>query len=209
MTHCGKTGRALVLIVLVALAAPVTAVHAAGPVVGTWATYRWTSSLTQEMPVFVRQAGPGGQVTWSVVQESASPLPLFVTYSIVQDDPKTYTMQIVTHQTLDGPPLSVTQVQVDRTSGKALRSVIQRPKGVIETPESGLRPFRQADVTGTEETAAVPAGRFSAIRTPYQNGTVWVSDQVPALGLVKAIFPSGTLELVRSDTSGAKDLLHS
>ncbi len=179
------------------------------PRVGAWATYQWTSSLKQEVPVLVRQEGQGGQVSWSLARESAPPAPLFVTYSIVKADARTYTLQIVTQPSVDGPALSVTQVRVDRQSGKAVRSVIQRGKGVIDTPENGLRPFRQAAVKGPEETVAVPAGRFTATRAAYRDGTVWVSDQVPALGLVKGAFPTGTLELVKSGTTGAKDLLRS
>jgi len=133
---------------LVLLLAAAGAAQPAGPAVGTWATYRWTSSIRQDVAVLVRQAGPGGQVSWSVARESAAPAPVFVTYGIVQGDARSYTLQIVTHETLDGPPLSVTQVRVDRASGKALRSVIQAPKGPIATPESGLRPFRQGDVKG-------------------------------------------------------------
>lgn len=197
----------LVLLTLATFFLP--AASAADPVVGSWATYRWTSSVTQEVPVVVKEQGTGGQVTWSVARESAPPPPLFVTYSIVRGDAQTYVLQIVTHQTLDGSPLSVTQVTVDRASGKALKSVIQRPRGTIATPENGLRPFREADLKGTEEAVAVPGGRFSAVRAPYRDGTVWVSDKIPALGLAKATFRNGQLELVRSGTAGAKDLLRS
>ena len=204
-----RTTAVMLALLALVLVAPHGVGAADGPVVGTWATYQWTSSVTQEVPVLVREPGAGGQVTWSVARESAAPAPLFVTYSIVRGDAKTYVLQIVTHKTLDSPALSVTQVTVDRASGKAVKSVIQRPKGPIATPESGLRPFRQAAVKGTEESVAVPAGRFSAVRAPYRNGTVWVSDQVPALGLVKATFTNGQLELVRSGTAGAKDLLRS
>lgn len=176
-----------------------------GPAVGASATYRWTSTRTQEAPVLVQE--PGGRVTLG--REPQAPQPLFVTYAIVQEDARSYVLQVVTHLTLDGAPLSVTQVTVDRASGKALRSVIRRPKGLIATPEDGLRPFRQAAVKGVEEAVTVAAGRFTAVRAPYRDGTVWVSDQVPALGLARATFPNGTLELVRSGTSGAKDLLRS
>lgn len=194
---------------LVLLLAATGAAQPAGPAVGTWATYRWTSSIRQDVPVLVRQEGPGGQVSWSAARESAAPMPVFVTYAIVRGDARSYTLQIVTHETLDGPPLSVTQVQVDRASGKALRSVIQAPKGPIATPESGLRPLRPGDVKGTDESVTVPAGQFAAIRAQHRDATVWVSDRIPALGLVKATFPSGTMELVRSGASGAKDLLRS
>jgi hypothetical protein len=191
------------------LAAGAGAAGSAAPVVGSWATYQWTSSLRQEVPVLIQQRGADGQVTWSVEKESTSPAPVFVTYAIVRADAKSYVLQIVTRATLEGTPLSITQVTVDRASGKALRSVIQRPKGLIATPESGLRPFRQAVVKGTPETVEVPAGRMPAVRAAYGAGTVWVSDQVPALGLVKATFPDGELELVQSGASDAKDLLRS
>jgi hypothetical protein len=88
--------------------------------------------------------------------------------------------------------------------------VIQRPKGVIETPESGFRPLREAALKGgAKESVTVPAGTFAATRGSWADGTVWVSDEVPALGLVKANLKTGVLELVKSGGSGAKDLLRS
>jgi hypothetical protein len=208
--NMGRTARVMPLAtLLVALALVAGAATPTGPAVGAWAAYRWTSSLSHEVPIVVRQEGPGGQVTWSVSRESTAPPPLFVAYGIVGGDAKTYTLQIVTSRALDGPPLSVTQIRVDRASGKALRSVIRTPKGVASTPDDPLRPFRQADLKGTPESVSVPAGQLMAVRAPYRDGTVWVSDQVPAMGLVKATFPSGTLELVRSGAAGAKDLLRS
>jgi hypothetical protein len=179
------------------------------PVVGAWATYQWTSALREEVPVLVQQEQPGGPPTWSLTKESAAPPPLFVTYSIVRGDAKTYVLQIVTRQTLEGPALAVTQTTVDRQSGKAVKSVTQRPKGLIDTPESGLRPFRQTAATGMAEEVTVPAGRFPAVHVSLPPNTVWVSDAIPAMGLVKATFPSGQLELVQSGVSGAQDLLRS
>jgi hypothetical protein len=144
-----------------------------------------------------------------VERETVAPRPIFETFSIVKGDAKSYVLQIVTRSTPEGKPLSVTQVTVDRASGKALRSVIKDKKGVISTPESGLRPMREAGVQGVREEVAVPGGRFTAVKAPYRNGTVWVSDRVPAMGLVKGAFPDGQLELVTSGTSGAQDLLRS
>ena len=162
--RCPTTALLLGLLAL-AVWTPGAAVAATGaPPVGAWATYQWASALSQEVPVLVQESGPAGQVKWSLARESSPPRTLFVTYSIVRGDATTYVLQIVTHQTLDGAPLSVTQVTVDRASGKAVKSVIRRPKGPIATPESGLRPFHQSDVTGTEEPVAVPAGRFTAAR---------------------------------------------
>jgi hypothetical protein len=192
---------------LLALAAG--AATPSGPAVGAWAAYRWTSSVSHEVPVVVRQEGADGRVSWSVSRESTAPSPLFVTFGIVGGDAKTYTLQIVTSRAVDGPPLSVTQLRVDRVSGKAIRSVTRAPKGVAPTPDDPLRPLRAADLKGSSESVTVPAGQFTAVRALYRDGTAWVSDEVPAMGLVKAVFPSGALELVRSGPSGAKDLLRS
>jgi len=200
--------RGVALLVVLVLGVAGTAI-AQGPAVGGWATYEWRSAAKVDIPVLVRQPGASGAASWSLDREAAAPRPIFVTYSIVRGDAKSYVLQIVTRPTADGNPLSVTQVTVDRASGKALKSVIRDKKGVIATPESGLRPLRQAGVQGTREEVAVPAGRFTAVKAPHRNGTVWVSDNVPALGLVKGAFPDGQLELVKSATAGARDLLRS
>ena len=205
-TEVGPRGMALM--VLLALGVAVEAA-AQGPAVGGWATYEWRSAAKVDVPVLVRQSGAGGAASWSVDREASTPRPIFVTYSVVRGDAKSYVLQIVTRPTADGTPLSVTQVTVDRASGKALKSVIRDKKGVIPTPESGLRPLRQAGVQGAPEEVTVPAGRFTAVKAPYRNGTVWVSDQVPALGVVKGAFPDGELELVKRGTAGAQDLLRS
>ena len=192
-----------------ALAATLSAEAATvpGPAVGAWATYRWVSTLTQTVPVLIQQAGPSGQVTWSVAQESQAPSPILVSYAVVRGDRKTYTLQIVTQEGPDGPPLSVTQITMDRASGKAVRSVTRRGKGVVATPESSLRPFREAGVAqGRREELALGAGRFTAVHGAAQGAEVWVSDAVPVLGLVKGVWRDGALELVGSAPRGAKDL---
>jgi hypothetical protein len=212
MRRLGACPRLLLLLgaTLAGIAWLAPPVGAQGPTVGAWATYEWRSALRVEVPVLVQQPGTGGApATWSVDRETTAPAPLYVTYGIVRADAKRYVLQILTRLSPEGAPLSITQVTVDRASGKALRSVIRDRKGIIPTPESGFRPFREAAVQGTVEEVAVPAGRFTAVKAPHRNGTVWVSDRVPALGLVRAVSPAGTLELVRSGTSGAQDLLRS
>jgi hypothetical protein len=197
---------AFLMVVALGVAAPAAA---QSPAVGGWATYEWKSAAKVNVPVLMRQSGADGATSWSVDQETVVPRPIFETFSVVRGDAKSYVLQIETRPTPDGKPLSVTQVTVDRASGKALKSVIRDKKGVIATPESGLRPLRQAALQGSREEVAVPAGRFPAVKAPYRNGTVWVSDQVPVLGIVKALFPDGQLELVKSGTTGAQDLLRS
>jgi hypothetical protein len=178
----------------------------AGPAVGASATYRWTSALTETVPVLVQQTQAGGQATWGVAQEKVTPGPILVTYSVVRANARSYTLQIVTQERPDGTALSVTQVTIDRASGKTLRSLIRRPKGVVATPDSALRPFREAGVPqGRQEDVTVPAGRFTAVRGQAQGAELWVSDQVPVLGLVKGVWNEGTLELLGTSTNGAPD----
>lgn len=200
---------ALVLLLALGLAV-VMPVVAQAQVVGSWATYEWRSAAKVDMPVLVQQpAAGGGTPSWSLDREAAPPRPIFITYSILRGDAKSYVLQIVTRPTVDGTPLSVTHITVDRASGKALKSVIRDKKGIIPTPESGLRPLRETGVQGAREEVTVPAGRFPAVKASYRNGTVWVSDRVPALSVVKGVFPDGQLELVNSGTTGARDLLRS
>lgn len=178
------------------------------PAVGAWATYRWTAAVRERVPVIVQQRDAEGRVQWSVAEETVTPPPVYVTYAVVRADRRTYTLQIVTASEPGAePPLSVTQVTVDRATGKALRSVIRRPKGLIATPEAELRPLRELAVQGVREEVTVPAGRFPAVRGRAAGGEVWVSDRVPPLGLVRAVWPEGTLELVASAPAGATDLL--
>jgi hypothetical protein len=179
-----------------------------GPTVGAWASYRWTSTIRQTVPVLVQQSRPGGPGTLSVVQEPVAPGPIMVTYGVVRADRRSYTLQIVTQEGPDTPPLSITQVTVDRASGKSQRSVIRGIKGLVVTPESALRPFREAGVPqGQREEVIVPAGRMTVVHGNAQGAEVWVADAVPVLGLVKAVWNDGTLELVSSGQSGTKDLL--
>ena len=202
----GRYGLAFLAIVALGVTGQASA---QSPAVGSWATYEWRSTAKVDVPVLVRQSGASGSESWSVDREASAPRPIFVTYSVVRGDAKSYVLQIVTRPTADGTPLSVTQITVDRASGKALKSVIRDKKGVIPTPESGLRPLREASVQGSKEEVTVPAGRFPAVKAPHRNGTVWVSDQVPALGVVKGTFPDGQLELVKRGSGGAQDLLRS
>jgi hypothetical protein len=199
-------GVALLVILVAGMAATASA---QGPAVAGWATYEWRSAAKVDVPVLVQQPSASGAATWSLDRETTAPRPIFITYSIVRGDAQSYVLQMVTRPTADGTPLSVTQVTVERASGKILKSVIRDKKGVIATSESGLRPLREAGVKGTREEVSVPAGRFTAIKASHRNGTVWVSDRVPALGLVKGTFPDGQLELVKSGTAGVQDLLRS
>jgi hypothetical protein len=208
MRRLRRDPRGLVLFTVVVLGIAIPAA-AQPPPAGGWATYEWRGTARVDVPVLVQQPSASGAGNWAVEREASTPRPIFVTYSIVRADAKSYVLQIVTRASADGKPLSITQVTVDRASGKALKSVTKDKKGVVATPESGLRPLREAGVQGTREEVAVPAGRFTAVKAPHRNGTVWVSDRVPGIGVVKGAFPEGQLELIKSGTGGAQDLLRS
>jgi hypothetical protein len=193
MRRLRRDPRGLVLSVLVVLGIAMPAA-AQPPAAGGWATYEWRNAARVDVPVLVQQPGASGAGSWTVEREASTPRPIFVTYSIVR---------------ADGKPLSITQVTVDSASGKAVKSVTKDKKGVAATPENGLRPLQEAGLQGTREEVAVPAGRFTAVKAPHRNGTVWVSDRVPGIGVVKGAFPEGQLELIKSGTGGAQDLLRS
>lgn len=205
-----RTLRSLAILSLLLLCGSGSSPTAAAQTEGAWATYRFESALKRTAPVVYKEVGPNDEVRWRVEEEPIPPAPIYVTYAIVRATAQEYTLQVVTSLEPDGTPLSITQIVVDRQTGAAKRSVIRYPKGLIETIENELRPFREAGLPdATREEIQVAAGRFTALQAPHKAGTVWVSDQVPAMGLVKAVFPHGTLELVRSGASGAEDLLRS
>lgn len=180
---------------------------AQAPAVGNWASYRWTSTIKEPQQVLVRETGADGKVTLRVEKVAAPAATLFVTYAIVGEQDTAYWLQVSTHEGPGALPLAVTQILVDKKSGKSLKSVTQRPKGLIETPENELRPLRESAVKGDRQEVRVPAGSFVAIHAKVSGVEVWVSDRVAALGIAKAIFPNGVLELTASGQSGAKNLL--
>src|SRR5215510_6702359 len=114
MRRAGFGPRGLALLVLLGLGTAIEAT-AQGPAVGGWATYEWKSAAKVDVPVLVQQPGAAGApATWSVDREASAPRSIFVTYSVIRGDAKSYVLQIVTRPTADGPPLSVTQITVDR-----------------------------------------------------------------------------------------------
>ena len=178
------------------------------PAVGSWATYRFTPSLPDRQQIIVRETMSDG-TTRIRLEEGPPPTrpSLAITYAIVGETAEGTWLQVTTHQAPEGPPLSTTQILISKKTGKALRSQTLGSKGVVPTPESELRPQRENQVRGTREEVTVPAGRYQAVRGKVGAIEVWVSDQVPAMGLVKATLSDGTLELLKASPTGAKDLL--
>lgn len=177
-------------------------------VVGSWATYRFTPSLPDRQQIIVRETMTDGTTRVRLEEGPAPVRPSFaVTYSIVGETAEGTWLQVTTHQTADGPPLSTTQILTSKKDGKALRSQILGSRGLVSTPENELRPLKENRVSGTREEVTVPAGRYQAVRGKVGAVEVWVSNQVPAMGVAKATLVNGTLELLKASPSGAKDLL--
>jgi len=178
------------------------------PAVGSWATYRFTPSLPERQQIIVRETMTDGTTRIRLEEGPPPTRPIFfITYAIVGETTEGKWLQVTTHQTPDGPPLSTTQILISKKDGRALRSQILGSRGVVPTPENELRPLREDRVSGTREEVAVPTGRYQAVRGKVGSTEVWVNDQVPAMGVVKAALSNGILELLKASPSGAKDLL--
>jgi len=176
--------------------------------VGSWATYRFTPSLPDRQQFIVRETMTDGTTRIRLEEGPPEKRPTFaITYAIVGETAEGLVLQVTTHQTPEGLPLSTTQILISKKDGKAIRSQILGSKGLVPTPENELRPQRENRISGPREEISVPGGRYQAVRGKAGTAEVWVSDRVPVMGMVKAVLPNGTLELLKASPTGAKDLL--
>lgn len=198
----------LILSGLVLMAPDALTQGSASGSVGSWATYRFTPSLPDRQQLIVRETMTDGTTRIRLEEGPPQTRSVFaITYAIVGETAEGLLLQVTTHQTAEGPPLSTTQILISKKDGKAIRSQILGSRGLVVTPENELRPQRENRITGPREAVTVPAGTYQAVRGKVGNAEVWVSDQIPAIGVAKAVRPDGTLELLKASPTGAKDLL--
>jgi len=178
--------------------------------VGSYATYKWTSKIEATGDVIYKTVSPDGKVSYKVIKEAVSPRPLYLTYSILKKTAKSYLVQIVARDGKDTEPLSISQVLLDRKTGKGLRAVIKSPKGIPVAYTPGrdfIHISERAVKDGKKMTVTVEGGTYSCLQGRFNGQEVCVSDEVPGLGIVKAIAEDGTLELIEGSPVGAKDLI--
>jgi hypothetical protein len=82
--------------------------------------------------------------------------------------------------------------------------------GTVEEADSDVEETPEMDFkTETNVSVGVKAGKFESTRFSFVDDDevktdVWISDDVPIIGLVKATSDNGQVELIKYDTKGAK-----
>lgn len=181
-----------------------------GEKVGSYATYKWISKVETKKDVIYKTVTPDGKVSYKVTKETERPKPIYLTYSILKATGKDYLVQIVTRDGKDTEPLSISQILVDRKTGKGLKSVVKSPKDlpVAYTPGKEILHISEKAVKdGKKVTITVEGGTFGCLQGTFNGNEVCISDEVPTLGIVKATVEDGTLELIESSQTGARDLI--
>jgi hypothetical protein len=178
--------------------------------VGSYATYKWTSKIEATIDVLNKTVSPDGKVSYKVTKESVKPKPIYLTYAILKATDKDYLVQVITREAKDKEPLSISQVVIDRNTGKGIKAVIRSPKGVplsyppgkelIHVQEKVVKDGKKVNIT-------VEGGAFNCLQGTFKGQSVCVSDEFPTLGIVKATLEDGTVELVESSPTGAKDFI--
>ena len=194
----------------IVLAPGLAAAASPAPAAGSWATYRRTSPVTQTVSGADRAAAGAGVRQGHLVGDQRVPERPRGLRDLRRGAGGPQDLCPPAHHPdirPDSPPLSITQVTVDKATGKGCQERHPEAQGVSPTPEDGLRPFSRADIGGTPEAVTVPAGTFQAAKGMAQGSTVWVADKAGPLNLVKMVGPRGTMELVKEGTGGVKDLL--
>jgi len=157
-------------------------------------------------------------VIYKVTQHTtAGELTSYTAYSIVAREESGYWLQRTTHLRLGSKSLSITQTLLNDFTHKALRYIMhrpanmKRPENVIDLP---LEKMGKDEILPTPITKAftdagqvqVAAGTFEAKQGQVGDFMLWVSPDVPVLGVVKVEAPEWTMELLRIDHTAA-DLL--
>ncbi len=178
--------------------------------VGSYATYKWTSKMEATKDVLYKTVSPDGKVSYKVAKETVKSKPVYLTYSILKATNKDYLVQIETRSEKNKEALSVTQVLMDRKTGKGINAVIKSPKDVpVPFPPGNelIHISEKAVKDGKKVNVTVEGGTFNCFQGTFEGQDVCVSDEIPTLGIVKANLKDGTAELVESSLTGAKDLI--
>lgn len=156
-------------------------------------------------------------VVYKIVHQSASgELISYVACSIVAAEGTSYWLQRTTHLKLDSAPLSITQTLINKATLLPVRYLMYRPANMDKPPrvvDLPLAEMGKDEVLPTTSTGMfvdagqlqVEAGTFTVKQGEKNKLQLWLSPDVPVLGVVKAQAQDWTMELVRIDQQ-AKDL---
>ncbi len=149
-------------------------------------------------------------VTYKVItRSSAGDLTTYVSYNIAAADNDGYWLQRTTYMTLDSKPLSITQTLLDNETHAAKRYIMHRPanmdrpESVIDLPLAKMgkdeilpQPTPESADKDSVIRVQVEAGEFAIQEVPADGVTLWVSADVPVLGVAKVEAADWTMELV-------------
>jgi len=151
-------------------------------------------------------------------QTTAGELTSYTAYSIVAQEESGYWLQRTTSIQPDFKTLlSITQTLLNDSTHEPLRYIMhrpanmQRPENVIDLPleKMGKDEILPTPISGTFADVGqvqVAAGTFEAKQGQVGDFMLWVSPDVPVLGVVKVEVSDWTMELFRIDET-ADDLL--
>ena len=136
--------------------------------------------------------------------------PVYTSYSIVAHAESGYWLQRTTSIQPDSEPLSITQTLLDNDTHKPLRYIMHRPANmkqperVVDLPlsEMGKDEVLPTPLTNAFKESAhleVPAGTYDTKKGQNGNDTLWLSLDIPVLGVAKAEMKDWTMELFRID----------
>ena len=156
-------------------------------------------------------------VSYKVVHTtSAGELTSYAHYSIVASEQDGYWLQRVISMTPDSKPLSMTQTLLDNETHEALRYLMHRPAkmdrppSVIDLPlermgKDEILPVSPEGLSGATEQIRTEAGDFETLKISEDHAMLWLSAEVPVLGVARAQTDEFTMELIHVSDS-AHDL---
>ncbi len=159
----------------------------------------------------------GKTLTYKVIHlTAAGKLTTYTHYSIVAQEKNAYWLQRTTTMSVDSKPLSITQTLIHDLTHEPLRYIMHRPakmnrpENVIDLP---LAKMGQDEILPTPLTGAfsesvrlqLQVGMFDTMKGRDGDVVLWVSRDVPVLGVAKVETSEWTMELI-GITAKAVDL---
>jgi hypothetical protein len=147
-------------------------------------------------------------VSYKVIHTTgAGELTSYAHYGIVGYEDDAYWLQRVISMTLDSKPLSITQTLLDSKTHHALRYIMHRPAkmdrppSVIDLPldrmgKDEILPFPLEALSGVRENIQTEIGEFDALRISEDDTVLWLSADIPVLGVAKTANAEFTMELI-------------
>ncbi len=160
----------------------------------------------------------GKTLTYKVTHDTAAgKLTTYTHYSIVASEKNGYWLQRAITISPDSKPLSITQTLLDDFTHEPLRYIMHRPakmnrpENVIDLPLSkmGKDEILPTPLTGIFNEPVglqLEAGAFDTMKGRDGDVVLWVSLDIPVLGVAKVETSKWTMELIRI-TDKAVDLL--